>query len=194
MRLILIAVSLHFTRHGIIFPFIPLLSEKMGAGPTTIGFIVGAFSLIAVFLSIPIGGLVDRLGVKRLLIFGVICNIVNAVILLHTDTVVKLIIAQLIAGLAFLLHVVASQAFISRLPDALRREKGFGWLTFGAAAGQSLGPVLGGILVGRYGYPVASVLAGPRVLARDRSWAGFWLIASITSLHFGRFWCCQAVD
>ena len=155
MRLILIAFSLHFTRHGIIFPFIPLLSEKMGAGPTTIGFIVGAFSLIAVFLSIPIGGLVDRLGVKRLLIFGVICNIVNAVILLHTDTVVKLIIAQLIAGLAFLLHVVASQAFISRLPDASQRERGFGWLSFGGAAGLSAGPILGGILVDRFDYQFA---------------------------------------
>lgn len=155
MWLILIAFCLHFTRHGIIFPFIPLLAEKMGAGPTTIGLIVGAFSLIAVFLSIPIGGLVDRLGVKRLLLLGVICNIVNAVILLQTDTVSKLIVAQLIGGIAFLLHVVASQAFISRLPDAARRERGFGWLSFGAAAGSSVGPILGGILVVRFDYQAA---------------------------------------
>ena len=155
MWLILIAFTFHFTRHGIIFPFIPLLAEKMGAGPTTIGFIVGAFSLIAVFLSIPLGGLVDRFGVKRLLVFGVICNIANAVLLLHMDTVAKLIVAQLIAGIAFLLHVVASQAFISRLPDAARRERGFGWISFGAAAGQGVGPVLGGYLVTHYDYRVA---------------------------------------
>lgn len=155
MWLILITVTLHFTRHGITFPFIPLLAAKMGAGPTAIGFIVGAFSLIAVFLSIPLGGLVDRFGVKRLLLFGVICNIANAVILLQTDTVSKLIVAQLIAGIALLLHVVASQAFISRLPDAPRREKGFGWLSFSAAAGQGVGPILGGILVDRFSYPVA---------------------------------------
>ena len=155
MWLILISLTLHFTRHGVIFPFIPLLAEKMGAGPSTIGFIVGAFSLIAVFLSIPLGGLVDRFGVKRLLLFGVICNIANAVILLQADTVSKLIVAQLIAGIAFLLHVVASQAYISRLPDAARREKGFGWLSFGAAAGQSVGPILGGILVSRFDYQAA---------------------------------------
>ena len=155
MWLILICVTLHFTRHGIIFPFIPLLADKMGAGPTTIGFIVGAFSLIAVFMSIPLGGLVDRFGVKRLLLFGVICNIANAVILLHTDTVSKLIAAQLMAGVAFLLHVVASQAFISRLPDASRRERGFGWLSFSAAAGQGVGPILGGILVDRFDYAAA---------------------------------------
>jgi MFS family permease len=155
MWLILIVFILHFTRHGIIFPFIPLLAEKMGAGPTAIGFIVGAFSLVAVVLSIPLGGLVDRLGVKRLLVFGVVCNIVNAVILLQTDTLSKLIVAQLIAGIAFLLHVVASQAYISRLPDAPRREKGFGWLAFGASAGQGIGPILGGILVDRFDYAVA---------------------------------------
>lgn len=155
MWLILIAFCFHFTRHGIIFPFIPLMAEKMGAGPTAIGFIVGAFSLIAVFLSIPLGGLVDRFGVKRLLLLGVVCNIVNAAILLQTETVAMLIVAQLIAGIAFLLHVVASQAFISRLPDASRRERGFGWLSFGAAAGQGVGPIVGGILVDRFDYPAA---------------------------------------
>jgi len=155
MRLILIAVILNFTRHGVIFPFIPLLSATMGVGPSTIGFIVGAFNLVAVFLAIPIGGLVDRLGVKRLLVFGVICNIASAAILLNTDTVAKLIAAQLIAGIALLLHVVASQTFVSRLPDASQRERGFGWLSFAAAAGHSVGPILGGILVDRFDYQVA---------------------------------------
>ena len=155
MWLILIACTIHFTRHGIIFPFIPLLAEKMGAGPAAIGFIVGAFSLTAVFLSIPLGGLVDRFGVKQLLIIGVIFNIINAAILIQTETVTMLITAQLIAGIAFLLHVVASQAYISRLADASRREKGFGWLSFGASVGQSLGPILGGILVSRFDYRTA---------------------------------------
>ncbi len=155
MRLILIAYSFHFTRHGIIFPFIPLLAAKLGAGPTAIGFIVGAFSLMAVCLSIPMGGLVDRFGVKRLLLIGVLCNVVSAVILLQTDTVTGLIISQLIAGIAFLLHVVASQAYISRLPDAHRRESGFGWLSIGASAGQSVGPILGGLLVDYFDYQSA---------------------------------------
>ena len=155
MWLILIAYSFHFTRHGIIFPFMPLLATRLGAGATTIGFIVGAFSLVAVFLSIPLGGLVDRFGVKRLLLFGVLCNIVNAIILLQTDTVAGLVMAQLIGGIAFLLHVVASQAYISRLPDAHRRETGFGWLSIGASAGQSVGPILGGLLVDYFDYQSA---------------------------------------
>lgn len=153
--LILIVLILHFTRHGIIYPFVPLLAEGMGAGPSAIGFTVGAFSLIAVFLSVPLGGLVDRFGVKRLLLFGVGCNILNALILIQADTVLKLIIAQMIAGVAFLLYVVASQAYFSRLSNPSQREKGFGWLGFGASAGQSVGPILGGFLVDRFDYQTA---------------------------------------
>lgn len=155
MWLILFANTVHFTRHGIVFPFIPLLAERMGAGPSTIGYIVGAFSLTAVVLSIPLGGLVDRFGVKRLLIIGVICNIINAAVLIRTDSFTMLITAQLIAGIGFLLHVVAGQAYISRIADASRREKGFGWLSFGASVGQGLGPMLGGILVSRFDYHLA---------------------------------------
>jgi hypothetical protein len=57
--LILIVFTFHFTRLGIIFPFVPLLAERMGASPSAIGFTVGAFSIIAVFLSIPFGGFWD---------------------------------------------------------------------------------------------------------------------------------------
>jgi MFS family permease len=153
--LILIAYLLHFIRHGIVFPLVPLMAQTMGAGPSTIGFTVGALSLMAVFLSVPLGGLVDRLGVKRLLLAGVFFNILNAAILLRMDTIAELFCAQMIAGLAFLLHVVASQAFISRLANSTLRDKGFGFLSFGASAGGSVGPVLGGFLVSSFDYPTA---------------------------------------
>lgn len=155
MRLILLALFLQFIRHGVIFPFLPLMAGKMGAGPSTIGYIVGAFSLTGVFLSIPLGGLIDRFGVKKLLIVAVTCNILSAVIFLKADTISALIAAQFISGVAFLLHVIASQAFVSRLADAYQREKGFSWIGFCGAAGHSGGPILGGILVERFNYQAA---------------------------------------
>lgn len=153
--LILTAYSVHFLRYGVLFPLIPLYAESLGAGSAVIGITVGAFSLIAIFFSIPMGGLTDRFGVKRLLLLGVGCNIVNAAVLLVADSIAVLFLAQAIAGIGFLLHVVASQAYFSRLARAADREKGFGFISFAAAAGQGLGPLLGGFLVGRYGYPVA---------------------------------------
>lgn len=156
--LILIAFTFHFTRHGISFPLIPLLAENFGAAPSVIGFTVGAFGFIGVFLSIPLGGLIDRVGAKRMLVFGVIGNIANAAILLHARTISELIIAQMIAGFAFTLIIVGSQAIISKISTPREREKAFGLLTVGASIGQGLGPVLGGFLVEHFDYRTAFYL------------------------------------
>jgi len=156
--LILIAFAFHFTRHGIAFPLIPLLAENIGAEPWEIGFAVGAFGLIGVFFSIPLGGIIDNVGPKRMLVFGVICNIANAVILLHANTISGLIIAQMIAGLAFTLVIVGSQALISKVSNAREREKAFGLLTVGSAIGLAIGPALGGFLVERFDYQTAFFL------------------------------------
>jgi MFS family permease len=153
--IIQIIYALQFLRFGIVFPLVPLIAERLGAGPSMIGIVVGMFSLFSIFLAIPMGSLVDRFGVKRIVAVGVCCNIASAVVLLVADTLTELILAQVTLGLAFLLHVVGCQAYISNLQTRSSLEKGFGQLTLGAAIGQSLGPVAGGLLVVHSGYRAA---------------------------------------
>jgi MFS family permease len=150
--LILIVFTLNFTRYGMIFPLIPLAAHDLGASPAVIGIIVGAFGVLSFFLAIPVGGFTDRAGVKRTLALGVLCNIVSVLLLLHAGHVVTIIVSQVAGGLGFQLHIVASQAFIASLDSPLRRESEFGYLTFSAALGQSMGPVLGGVIASRLGY------------------------------------------
>jgi MFS family permease len=152
MLLILVVFSLNFTRYGMVFPLVPLLAHDLGASPAVIGVIVGAFGLLSFFLAIPVGGFTDRVGVKRALALGVLCNIVSALLLLRAGHVLTLMASQVAGGLGFQLHIVASQAFIASLDSPLRRESQFGYLTFSAALGQSLGPVLGGVIASRFGY------------------------------------------
>jgi MFS family permease len=79
--LTLIVFTLNFTRLGMVFPLVPLLAHDLGASPAVIGVIVGAFGVLSFFLGIPIGGFTDRVGVKRALALGVLCNIVSALLL-----------------------------------------------------------------------------------------------------------------
>ena len=155
MLLILVIFTLNFTRFGMVFPLVPLLAHDLGASPALIGAIVGAFGLLSFFLAIPVGGFTDRVGVKRSLALGVLCNIVSALLLLRAGHVWTLMASQVVGGLGFQLHVVSSQAFIATLDSPLRRESEFGYLTFSAAFGQSLGPVLGGVIASRFGYHAA---------------------------------------
>ena len=155
MLLILVVFTLNFTRYGMVFPLVPLLAHDLGASPAVIGVIVGAFGLLSFFLSIPVGGFTDRVGAKRALALGVLCNIVSALLLVHAGHVLTLLASQVVGGLGFQLHIVSSQAFIASLDSPLRRESEFGYLTFSAALGQSLGPVLGGVIASRFGYDEA---------------------------------------
>jgi predicted MFS family arabinose efflux permease len=152
MLLILVIFTLNFTRYGMVFPLVPLLAHDLGASPAVIGVIVGAFGLLSFFLSIPVGGFTDRVGAKRALALGVLCNIVSAILLVRADDVLTLMASQVVGGMGFQLHIVSSQAFIASLDSPLRRESQFGYLTFSAAFGQSLGPVLGGVIASRFGY------------------------------------------
>ena len=155
MVLILIAFTLNFVRYGMVFPLVPLLAHDLGASPAMIGVVVGAFSLLSLFLSVPIGGFTDRTGTKRILLLGVLCNIASALLLLRATDILILMISQVLGGLGFQLNIVSSQAFIACLDSPLKRESGFGYLTFSAALGQSLGPVLGGVIASRFDYHVA---------------------------------------
>jgi predicted MFS family arabinose efflux permease len=152
MLLILIVFLLNFVRYGMVFPLVPLLAHELGASPAVIGVVVGAFALLSFFLSIPVGGFTDRVGVKHALALGVLCNIVSALLLTRADHVLTLMASQVAGGLGFQLHIVSSQAFIASIDSPDRRESGFGYLTFSAAFGQSLGPVLGGVIASRFGY------------------------------------------
>jgi MFS family permease len=157
--LILIAFTLNFVRYGMIFPFIPLLAHDLGSSSAMIGLIVAAFSLLSFFVAIPIGGFTDRFGSRRMLFWGVLFNTASAFLLLYPSHVLFLMVSQILGGLGFQLQIVASQSFIACLDSPYRRERGFGYLTFSAAFGQMLGPVLGGVIASRFNFRDAFFVA-----------------------------------
>lgn len=159
IRLISLVLLFHYTRFGIVFPLVPLLAQRLGATPSLIGLLVGAFNLLPVFLSVPAGGLTDVFGVKRMFVLGVLCNVANGFLLIVARDLPVIILAQFIGGLGFQLHVVSSQSYVSRLPTAVQREKGFSVITFVAALGQTVGPAVGGSIAGRFGYGAAFAAA-----------------------------------
>ncbi len=155
MKLIAFVYLLHFTRYGMIFPLIPLYAQELGCSSAIIGLVVGSFSLLSLFLALPIGDLTDRFGAKWIMLGGVVCNIVSSWLLVIADSVLLLLASQIIGGMGFLLLVVSSQAYVGRLKEIWQRERGFALLTFSAAIGQAVGPYWGCFLLSRYDFGTA---------------------------------------
>ena len=51
-------------------PLLPLFARELGAGPSLVGFVMGASTLTGVFLKLPAGALSNLFGRRRLLLMG----------------------------------------------------------------------------------------------------------------------------
>ncbi len=152
MFLLVSGFGIHFLRHGMIFPLIPLFAQSLGAAEFLVGIVVACFHLLAMFLAIPLGGLIERFGLRCMLLCGAMCNVLYSLLTLVAHSLWFLIFAQVIGGLGFLLLVVATQTYVGSMQENKAREKGFGLVTLSAAVGQTMGPALGGVLFAYAGY------------------------------------------
>ena len=147
MRLLAFGFLIHFIRHGMVFPLIPLYAQALGAMESRVGMVVACFHLLSLFLAIPMGGLMGRFGLRPMLALGVLCNIGYSLLLLVSASIWSLVAAQVIGGMGFLLLIIATQTYVGGRGENRDRERGFGLITLAAAVGQTLGPALGGLLL-----------------------------------------------
>ena len=152
MRILAFVYFFHFLRHSMVFPLIPLYAEKLGCSAFQIGIAVSSFSVLSMFLAIPVGKFLDKKSVKWTLFAGVVCNIVYSFLLLIAGSLEMLVLAQIFGGMGFLVLIVSSQAYISGSSDKRYVEKSFGYLSFSAAVGQTIGPYLGGSIITNLGF------------------------------------------
>ncbi len=159
-RILGLVYLFHFIRHGMVFPLVPLFAQKLGAGATEIGLVASSFNLLAMFLAIPIGGIIERAGMKTVLLCGVASNLLYSFLLAAASSLAMLVMAQFFGGLGFLFLIVSSQTYVSHLSEDRLRERGFGFLALTAAFGFMLGPPLGGALSVGFSYRAVFMLSG----------------------------------
>ena len=107
-----------------------------------LGALAASYAVVPLLLAIPTGGLVDRLGEKRLILAGSLVVLSSAVFLLFYGTsVTALIIGSALLGAGQLTCVVGQQAVVANNAAASRLDSGFGYLTFAASLGQAAGPL-----------------------------------------------------
>lgn len=159
MRLIAFIYLVHFLRHGMVVPLIPLFAQNMGYSGILIGVAVSAFSLLSFLMALPVGDLSDRLNAKKLILISTFFNFTYSVLLVLAENIWMLITAQMFGGLGFMLLMVSSQTWVSKHAEKKVRERGFGLLALAAAIGQTVGPFLGGFVLSHTSFAALFSLA-----------------------------------
>ncbi|CCH75401.1 Major facilitator superfamily MFS_1 [Nostocoides australiense Ben110] len=130
----------------------PVLSYKLialGADGTTIGLVTAAYAVLHLFVALSLGRLTDRTPRLRLLIqVAAVVLGVGGVLAAVSGSVVGVALGSVFLGLGHLVFTISGQAAIARYSRDRDLDLGFGWFTAAYSFGQTIGPLIGGALVG----------------------------------------------
>jgi len=134
---------------GIVFPIMPDLMDRVGAGGVGEGaFWAGVLMASyagASFLFAPIiGSLSDAYGRKPVLLFALFVLALDYVIMAMADVFWVLLVGRIVAGIAGATYITAT-AYIADISTAQERSTRFGMIGAAFGIGFVLGPALGGI-------------------------------------------------
>jgi MFS family permease len=121
---------------------IPLYGLSLGLNASEIGILVGARSIVAMFLSIHVGVLMDRFGTRRVTLFFVWTGMALAPLFPLVPGFWALLLLQLISGAAVSFAWSGAQTLIAQLAEG---DAGYiGKFSFFARLGSSTAPILAG--------------------------------------------------
>jgi MFS family permease len=124
---------------------VPLYAHDLGASRFEVGALFSVATIVAAFLALPAGVLVDRFGVRTLLGLSLVLTAGSQLATAATATVPPLFLWQIIGGFAAGIQQSAIFAAVTESVSRSRMGRAMGWLTFSMQAGFFLGPSVAGL-------------------------------------------------
>ncbi len=141
-------------------PLLPLFARELGAGPSLIGFVMGASTLTGIVVKLPAGALSDIFGRRRLLLAGALVFATLPFTYLAASTLLVLILLRFAHGSATAIFGPVASATLSDIAPPGRRGTWLSTYSTAQGAGQALGPVLAGYLIAAGRFDLAFAAAG----------------------------------
>ncbi|WP_170482170.1 MFS transporter [Ruegeria arenilitoris] len=146
---ILITLVIDAIGIGIVFPIMPDLMDRVGAGDTGQGAFWGGLLMTAyagaLFLCGPIvGSISDAVGRRPILIAALVMLALDYVIMALAETFWLLLLGRTLAGLAGATYITAT-AYIADISSPQEKAANFGLIGAAFGIGFVLGPAIGGV-------------------------------------------------
>lgn len=134
----------------LLFPFFALyITQKFGVGMTQAGIVLGLFSVFGLIGGIIGGALTDRLGRRKLILFGLVFSALSTLTLGLVNDFAMLFPLAVIIGLLSDIAGPAHGAMIADILPEKQRQEGFGILRVVGNMAWIIGPTIGGFVANR---------------------------------------------
>ena len=148
---IFLIVAVDVLGFTIILPLLPFYSERLGATPTVIGWLIASYAFCQLLAGPVLGQWSDRVGRRPVLLFSQAGTLAGFFLLAFSSQVWMLFIARMVDG-ATAGNLSIAQAYISDVTKPENRAKSFALIGIAFGLGFLVGPAIAGFLTGRYGY------------------------------------------
>ncbi|TCV90121.1 MFS transporter [Sulfurirhabdus autotrophica] len=146
---------------GAIEAFLALFEASLGFPAWEIGIILGVQLVSIIFVKPLMGSVSDKVGREYVIIPGLLLAGLSVLSLPYFSSLAGLTIVSAIFGIGFASVTSSTSALVADLTKNQTYGSSMGVLRTVMDIGQSVGPVLTGWMVGRYGYVTAfAILAG----------------------------------
>ncbi len=132
---------------------LPKIGSDLSVGVSGLEWVVASYTLVLAALLLPGSIVSERLGQRRVFLAGLAAFTVGSGIGASADSWAMLITGRVVQGVGGAALLPSSAALLRQVfPDDVRRAKALGLRGAASGLGLALGPVVGGLLVERFGW------------------------------------------
>jgi MFS family permease len=135
-----------------------------------VGIINSAFLLMAGLLSLPLGMVSDRLGHKRVALFGLIILCATSYLLYFSKTPIQMVWIYLLFGVGLAAFGPTMMSLVADISPPTHLGRSYGWYTTALYTSMSVGPALGGFVAEEMGFLQVFLISGTLIFLT------FWLV------------------
>jgi MFS family permease len=137
---------------GLASAFLPILALELDPSGMMVGYVVSAWFLTRVFIELPSGVISDRIGRRRLLIFGIALSSVGSLLCAIANSIYLLIVGRGLWGFGAALFFLNNTAILIDLFKSKRRGRALGTFQGIQFVGSLIGAPLGAFFASLIGY------------------------------------------
>ena len=139
-----------FLAHHLTRPILPLYLVSFGASSTVIGAVMAIFTVTATIARVPIGLMIDRLGRKPFLLYGVALFAAGNLGYLWAPSILLVIPFRILHGIGWSGCTTAVATLAADIAPQKRRGELIGYAGMASSLGGAIGPIAGFALLHRF--------------------------------------------